>query len=57
VTHGLYAAFTFNDFDDQERKLAILKTGFQVLKLKFHVCKVKQPFYPLHKLNRPIARA
>jgi len=38
-------------FDDQERILNILKTNFQVLKLKFHACSMKQAFYPLHKLN------
>jgi len=24
--------------------------GFQILKLKFHACSMKQTFYPLHKL-------
>jgi len=37
-------------FDDQERNLAFVKTGFQVLKFKFLDCNFKQAFYPLHKL-------
>jgi len=45
-----YAAFTHNGFDDQERNLPFMKTDFQVLKLKFHACNIKQAFYPLHKL-------
>jgi len=44
-----YAAFTLNGFDDQERNLTLVKTGFQVSKLKFHACNFKQIFYPLHK--------
>jgi len=32
-----------------------VKTAFQVLKLKFLGCSMKQAFYPLHKQN--IARA
>jgi len=41
----------FNGFDNQERNLTfVMKTDFQVLKLKFHACKFKQDFYPLHKL-------
>jgi len=44
------AAFTLNDFDDQERNLTFMKTDFQVLKLKFYACNFKQAFYPLHKL-------
>jgi len=50
-----YAALTPNDFDDQERNLTFVKTDFQVLKLKFLACRMKQAFYPLHKQN--IARA
>jgi len=46
----IYAAFTLNDFDDQERNLTFVKTDFQVLKLKFRACKIKQAFYHLHKL-------
>jgi len=30
------AAFTLNDFDDQERNLTFVKTNFQVFKLEFH---------------------
>jgi len=45
------AAFTLNDFDNQERNLTFVKTDFQVLKLKFHACSFKKAFYPLHKLN------
>jgi len=41
------AAFTFNGFDDEERNFTIAKTDFQVSKLKFHACKLKQAFYPL----------
>jgi len=33
-----YATFTLNGFDDQERNLTFVKTGFQVLILKFHAC-------------------
>jgi len=47
------AAFTLNDFDDQERNSTFVKTDFQVWKLKFHPCSLKQAFYPLHK---PISR-
>jgi len=32
-------------------KPEVCKTDFQVLKLKFHVCKFKQAFYPFHKQN------
>jgi len=39
-----------NDFDDQERNVAFVKTDFQVLKFKFHACNFKQAFYPLYKL-------
>jgi len=46
-----YAAFTLNGFDDQERNLTFVKTDFQGLKLKFHVCNFKQAFYLLHKLQ------
>jgi len=51
----LYAAFTLSGFDDQERNLTFVKTAFQVLKLKFLACSMKQAFYLLHKQN--IARA
>jgi len=46
-----YAAFTLSGFDDQERNLTFVKTAFQVLKLKFLVCTMKQAFYSLHKQN------
>jgi len=46
-----YAEFTLNSFDDQERNLTIVKTGFQVLKHKFHACNFKQAFYSLHELE------
>jgi len=49
------AAFTLNGFDDQERTLTFAKMDFQILKLKFHACSMKQAFLLLHKLN--IARA
>jgi len=45
-----YAAFTLNGLDDQERNLTFVKTGFQVLKLKFHACNFKQAFYSLLEL-------
>jgi len=51
----IYAAFTLSGFDDQERNLTYVKTAFQVLKLQFLACSMKQTFYPLHKQN--IARA
>jgi len=38
-------------FDDQERNLTFAKTNFQILKLKFHACSMKQAFLLLHKLN------
>jgi len=38
------AAFTLDGFDDQERNLTFVKTGFQVLKLKFYSCNFKQAF-------------
>jgi len=44
------AAFTLNGFNDQERNLTFVQTDFQVLKLKFHACSLKQAFYPLRKL-------
>jgi len=50
-----YAAFTLSGFDDKERNLTFVKTAFQVLKLQFLACSMKQAFYPLHKQN--IARA
>jgi len=31
----IYAAFTLNGFDDQERNLTFVKTDFRVLKFKF----------------------
>jgi len=46
-----YAAFTLSGFDDQERNLTFVKTDFQVLKLEFFGCSMKQAFYPLHKQN------
>jgi len=46
-----YAAFTLNGFDNQERNLTFVKTAFQVLKLEFLACSMKQAFYPLHKQN------
>jgi len=39
--------FTLNAFDYQERNLTFVKTDYQVLKLKFHACNVKQAFYLL----------
>jgi len=42
-----YSPYTHNGFDDQERNVMFVKTDFQVLKLKFHVCNFKQDFYPL----------
>jgi len=45
-----YAAFTLGGFDDQERNLMVVKTDFQVSKLKFYACNFKHAFYPLHKL-------
>jgi len=50
-----YAAFTLSGFDNPERNLTLVKTAFQVLKLKFLACSMKQAFYPLYKQN--IARA
>jgi len=34
-------AFTLSGFDDQERNLTIVKTAFQVLKLKVFACSLK----------------
>jgi len=45
------AAFTLSGFDDQERNLTFVKTDFQVLKLQFLACSMKQTFYLLHKQN------
>jgi len=45
------AAFTHSSFDDQKRNLTFVKTAFQVLKLKFFGCSMKQALYPLHKQN------
>jgi len=45
----IYAAFTLNFFDDQQRNQTLVKTDFQVLKFKFHACNFKQAFHPLHK--------
>jgi len=42
------AVFTLNHFDDQERNLTFVKSDFQVFKLKFHACNIKQAFYSLH---------
>jgi len=50
-----YAAFTLSGFDDEERNLTFVKTAFQIIKLKFLACSMKQAFYPLYKQN--IARA
>jgi len=44
-------AFTLSGFDDQERNPMFVKTAFQVKKLKFLACSMKQAFYPLHKQN------
>jgi len=44
------AAFTLSGFDDQERNLTFVKTAFQVLKLQFLACNIKQT-YLLHKQN------
>jgi len=50
ITVLFNAAFTFNGFDDQERKLTFVKTDFQLLKLKFHAFNFEQAFYSLQKL-------
>jgi len=42
---------TLNGYDDKERNLAAMKTDFQVLKVKFLACGMKQAFYFLHKQN------
>jgi len=47
--HIIYAAFALSGF--QERNLTFVKTAFQILKLKFLGCNMKQVFYPLHKQN------
>jgi len=52
---GTHAAFTLSGLDNQEQNLMFVKTAFQVLKLKFFACSMKQAFYLLHKQN--IARA
>jgi len=44
------AAFTLNGFGDKKQNLTFVKTDFQALKLKFHVCNFKQAIYLL-KLN------
>jgi len=44
-----YLCRVYTCFDDQERNLTIVKTDFQVLKLKFHACNFKQAFCLLHK--------
>jgi len=49
------ASFTLSGFDNQERNLTFVKTAFQVLKLKFLTCSMKQDFYLPQKQN--IARA
>jgi len=41
----------FNDFDDQERNLILVKTDFLVLKLKIFACSFKHDFYSFHNLN------
>jgi len=41
------AVFTLNGFDDQEWNLTFVKTGFQVLKFKFHACNFNQAVYRL----------
>jgi len=46
-----YATFTLSGFDDQERNLTFVKTAFQVFKLQFLACSMKQAFYPLYKQN------
>jgi len=52
----IYAAFIIlSGFDNQEQNLMFVKTAFQILKLKFFACGMKQAFYLLHKQN--IARA
>jgi len=40
--------FTLSGIDDQERNRTLMKTAFQVLKLEFLACTMKQAFYPLH---------
>jgi len=45
------AMFTLNGFDDQERNLMFVKMNFQVLKLIFYACSMKQTVYPLYKQN------
>jgi len=46
-----YATFTLGGFDDQEQNLTFVKTAFQVLKLKFLACSLKQALYPLYERN------
>jgi len=46
-----YAAFTLSGFDDQEPDVCENRTAFQVLKLQFLACSMKQTFYLLHKQN------
>jgi len=50
------AAFTLSGFDKQERNLTFVKTDFQVLKLKFLACSMKQAFYPLNKILRELGK-
>jgi len=45
------AAFTLNGITTKNKTLLFAKTDFQVLKLKFHACSMKQAFCPLCKLN------
>jgi len=44
-----------NGFDNQEQHLMFVKTDFQVSKLKFYSCNIKQAFYPFYKLHTGIA--
>jgi len=41
------AEFTVTGFHDQERNLTFVKIAFQVLKLQFLACSMKQAFYQL----------
>jgi len=46
-----YAAFTLSGFDDLERNLTFVTTAFQVSKLKFLACSMKQAFLTLCELD------
>jgi len=54
LNFSIYAAFTLNGFDDQERNLIFGKTDFKHLELKFRTCNFKQAFYPYDNIYRVI---